>query len=266
MYQGTHLTPKEVNKIPREEPKEKVDETKNGNDVVPVLPSDLIDLSNKTLNIKDPGSSNFRTVKNQDFFDDQRKKGHGPFGGYDTIKGDGILGPGLENFPKEAYGYEVPKPELSFEFRRRVVLRPKIAPEHYGSCSYEFDPSVVAENMIDPTEVAQGYVKSHQKGYKATKRGAHGPDLSVNDATFGAQDKEPSLYVDPNKEANTFKYGNQAHISHDNYGVPHGYLDGISLVQLKNRNVVPAVNARANGSRAGGHKIAGRDRVGFGKK
>ena len=261
LYQGTHLVIPKVKQIPREKPVEKVDQTEDGNAPVPVISSNLIDLSDRTLNLKDPGPSN-HTVGN-DLFEDQRKKGHDPFGGYGTIKGDGILGPGLENFPMAKEGYEVPKPELSFEVRRRLPLRPHIAKDHYGTYAAEFDRETVKEYDLNQNVIMTANVRSHQYGYKATKKGPHGPDVSVNNADFGSQDKEPTLYVDPNKEANSFKYGAQAFVVNDNFGVPYGNLDGRSLSTLKSREVVPEVNQRAAGSRAGGHMIAGKNRVGF---
>lgn len=258
LYQGSHLVSSNVKAIPRETYRKRINQTSN--DEIDVIPDTIEEMSSKQLNYDGP--SNWRP-SGQELYEDQRKDGHGPMGGYDAFKGFGKLGAGLENFPMEKYGFMVPTPEQSFEFRRRLPLKPKISAEIYGSCDPALNPKMVSDNFIRHAVVEEGFVRSHQHGYKSTKKGVHGPDVSVNDATFRNADKEASLYEDPNKAANTFKYGNQGAVPNDNYGVPTFRLDGPTKVTLKSRNTVPEVNRRPKGARTGGHKIAGNNRVGF---
>lgn len=254
--QGSHLIGKEVAKIPRETPTTTRDQTALGVPVE-VLPQDIEDLSFKQLNDASTGPNTKTYGVAGDLWEDSRKSGPMVYGGRDDIKGKGILGPGLENFPKEAMGYNVPGPRPSYEVVRRTKLKPKLDPNDFCDCCEDDGYQLKAKEFI------AGLVKSHQKGYKRTERGDHGADYAINNATFRDPNKAPGQYIDPNQSANEYKYGYQRSVQDDAFGVPVMNLDGISRVSLKSAEVVPQKATRARGSRDGGRSIAGKNRVGF---
>lgn len=255
MAQGSHLLPPQVKLIPREKPSEKVDQTTHGE--AEVLNTDLVDASKKELDYSVEGPNTRSYGVASDLFEDATKTGPSVYGGLDALAGFGRLGPGLENYPKEKYGFDVPNYRDSYEVERRRPLKPKISKENMCDCCDEDIKKVSAKEFIE------GLVRSHQHGYKKTKRGAHGPDMAVNDATFRSNDKKPGDYVDPNASANEYKYGYQKSVSDTDFGVPVMNLDGIARVSLKSAEVVPQKTVRAKGAREGGRSIAGHGRVGF---
>lgn len=254
--QGSHLIGKEVNIIPREKPKQTVDQTNHNSEQV-IISEDLLDLSNKQVQDNAQGVNNKSYGIASDLFTDATRSGPSVYGGRDSIYGKGILGPGLSNFPKEKMGYDVPGPRPSYEVIRRTKLKPKLDPEDFCDCCEEEGYQMSAKEFVF------GLTKSHQHGYKATERGQHGADYAINDATFRSNDKAGRDYIDPNESANQYKYGYQRKVTDDPFGVPLRNLDGISRVSLKSADVTAQKAVRAKGAREGGHSIAGFRRVGF---
>lgn len=254
--QGSHLIGKDVKVIPRETPKKTVDQT-NINSEIEVIPEDMIDLSNKDVKENVQGVNNKTYGVAGDLFNDATKSGPSVYGGRDAIYGKGILGPGLENFPQEKVGFEVPAPKPSFEVIRREKLKPKLNPEDFCDCCED------EGFQMDAKQFVFGLTKSHQHGYKATERGPHGADYAINVPTFRDNDKAGKDYIDPNQSANQFKYGYQRKVTDDPFGQPVQNLDGIARVSLKSGDVTAQKAVRAKGARAGGKSIAGNNRVGF---
>lgn len=254
--QGSHLIGKDVKVIPREKPKDTVDQTKFDSEKE-VIPEEIVDLSNKQVKEGLEGVNNKSYGIAGDLFQDAMRTGPSVYGGRDAIYGKGILGPGLENFPKEKIGYEVPGPRPSYEVVRREKLKPKLDPNDFCDCCEEEGYQMSAKEFV------HGLVKSHQHGYKATERGVHGVDYAINEATFRENDKAGKDYIDPNQEANSYKYGYQRKVTNDAFGQPVQNLDGIARVSLKSADVTTQKAIKAKGAREGGHSIAGYRRVGF---
>lgn len=260
--QGSHLIGKDVKQIPREKPREKVDQT-NINANIDVVPEEMVDLSTKQVKDNAEGVNNKTYGIAGDLFNDAMKSGPSVYGGRDAIYGKGILGPGLENFPEQKVGFEVPGPKPSYEVVRREKLKPKIDKDIICDCC---DEEVEVANEVQRSigkNLVFGLTKSHQFGYKATERGVHGMDYAINDATFRDNDKVGRDYIDPNQSANQFKYGYQRKVVDDAFGQPMENLDGIARVSLKSGDVTAQKAVRARGARDGGKSISGRNRVGF---
>lgn len=256
MAQGSHLIGKDVKIIPRETPKDTVDQTKIQSEKE-VIPESMVDLSNKDVkeNTKGVNTKTFGVAS--DLFDDIRSSGPSVYGGRDAIYGKGILGPGLTNYPEEKAGFEVPGPRPSYEVIRREKLKPKLNPEDFCDCCDEEGFNLSAKEFV------YGLTKSHQHGYKSTERGVHGKDYAINEATFRDNDKSDKDFIDPNQSANQFKYGYQRKVADDPFGQPIENLDGIARVSLKSGDVTAQKATRARGARDGGRSIAGHKRVGF---
>lgn len=254
--QGSHLIGKDVKVMPREKPKETVDQTKFESEKE-IIPEEMIDLSNKEVKDSSKGVNTKTFGIAADLFDDIRSSGPSVYGGRDAIYGKGVLAPGLENYPKEKIGYEVPSARPSFEVVRREKLKPKLDPNDICDCCDEQGFNLIAKEFV------YGLTKSHQHGYKATERGVHGKDYAINDATFRENDKGGKDYIDPNQYANTYKYGYQRKVPNDAFGQPVQNLDGVARVSLQSADVTAQKAVRAKGARDGGRSIAGHKRVGF---